>query len=160
MRDFKQSHDSRGGNRGGNRRFGNYRDEDRQMFQAVCANCGNTCQVPFRPSGDKPVYCNQCFADRDDGSNRRSFGHSDRPRGERVFRGGGDRPKSTPNFKRDLDEINRKLDILIQAVEAQKQNSSKTKKPKAVKPTKNPLPDTAIEAVIGEADMQENPSQE
>jgi len=37
------------------------RFEDRQMHEATCATCGNTCQVPFRPTGDKPVYCNNCF---------------------------------------------------------------------------------------------------
>ena len=33
----------------------------RQMYEAVCAACGATCQVPFQPSGDKPVYCRACF---------------------------------------------------------------------------------------------------
>src|SRR3990167_9932277 len=39
----------------GNSRSGN--SEERQMFDAVCDNCGNTCKVPFRPSVDKPIYC-------------------------------------------------------------------------------------------------------
>jgi CxxC-x17-CxxC domain-containing protein len=34
----------------------------REMHQAVCSNCGNQCEVPFEPRGDKPVYCNDCFA--------------------------------------------------------------------------------------------------
>lgn len=33
-----------------------------QLFKATCANCGKTCEVPFRPTGEKPVYCNDCFA--------------------------------------------------------------------------------------------------
>ena len=33
----------------------------RQMFEAVCAECGKTCQVPFEPRGDRPVYCSDCF---------------------------------------------------------------------------------------------------
>ena len=33
----------------------------REMFEAVCANCGKTASVPFRPSGSKPVYCSDCF---------------------------------------------------------------------------------------------------
>ena len=36
----------------------------REMFTATCANCGKEAQVPFRPSGAKPVYCSDCFADR------------------------------------------------------------------------------------------------
>lgn len=35
--------------------------DDRQMHTAVCASCGQECQVPFAPRGDKPVYCNTCF---------------------------------------------------------------------------------------------------
>lgn len=35
---------------------------DRQMFTAVCASCGNSCTVPFQPTGEKPVYCRDCFA--------------------------------------------------------------------------------------------------
>nr|WP_092070752.1 zinc-ribbon domain containing protein [Dendrosporobacter quercicolus]NSL48364.1 zinc-ribbon domain containing protein [Dendrosporobacter quercicolus DSM 1736]SDM14517.1 CxxC-x17-CxxC domain-containing protein [Dendrosporobacter quercicolus] len=34
----------------------------REMFDAVCADCGIDTQVPFRPSGDRPVYCRQCFS--------------------------------------------------------------------------------------------------
>lgn len=34
---------------------------DRPMFDAVCSKCGNETQVPFQPSGDRPVYCNECF---------------------------------------------------------------------------------------------------
>lgn len=33
----------------------------RKMHDAVCANCGAECQVPFVPSGERPVYCNECF---------------------------------------------------------------------------------------------------
>ena len=33
----------------------------REMFDAVCAQCGESTTVPFRPSGDRPVYCRSCF---------------------------------------------------------------------------------------------------
>jgi CxxC-x17-CxxC domain-containing protein len=36
----------------------------RQMYPAVCANCGKETEVPFQPSGDKPVYCRDCFQER------------------------------------------------------------------------------------------------
>ena len=44
-----------GGSRGG---FG----RDRQAFpssmhQATCAECGTSCEVPFKPNGKKPVLC-------------------------------------------------------------------------------------------------------
>ena len=33
----------------------------RQMFPAVCADCGKDTEVPFEPRGDKPVYCSDCY---------------------------------------------------------------------------------------------------
>lgn len=36
----------------------------RPMHKAVCADCGKNCEVPFRPSGDRPVYCKNCFTIR------------------------------------------------------------------------------------------------
>jgi CxxC-x17-CxxC domain-containing protein len=36
----------------------------RPMHSAVCAECGKNCEVPFKPSGDRPVYCQGCFAAR------------------------------------------------------------------------------------------------
>jgi|SRR5215471_3809721 len=38
----------------------------RQMYTATCSSCGNEAQVPFQPSGDKPVYCSTCFQQRSD----------------------------------------------------------------------------------------------
>ena len=36
----------------------------REMFTATCASCGREAQVPFQPTGDKPVYCSDCFRER------------------------------------------------------------------------------------------------
>jgi CxxC-x17-CxxC domain-containing protein len=33
----------------------------RQMFEAVCATCGQVARLPFEPRGDRPVYCSDCF---------------------------------------------------------------------------------------------------
>lgn len=33
----------------------------RQMFDAICAECGKSCQVPFEPRDGRPVYCRDCF---------------------------------------------------------------------------------------------------
>jgi CxxC-x17-CxxC domain-containing protein len=34
----------------------------REMFSAVCAQCGTNTEVPFKPRGDRPVYCRECFS--------------------------------------------------------------------------------------------------
>ena len=36
----------------------------REMHPAVCAECGTETMVPFRPRGDRPVYCSDCFSQR------------------------------------------------------------------------------------------------
>ncbi len=33
----------------------------RQMFPAVCAQCGKETQVPFEPREGRPVYCSDCY---------------------------------------------------------------------------------------------------
>jgi CxxC-x17-CxxC domain-containing protein len=47
---------SRGGGGGGG--FGG---GDRQMYAAICSDCGRDTQVPFQPTSGKPVYCSECF---------------------------------------------------------------------------------------------------
>ncbi|MDD5491961.1 MAG: hypothetical protein PHV60_04695 [bacterium] len=46
-------------------RDGGFRDRG---FKAICAECGQPCAVPFKPTGDRPVYCRNCFAKREGGS--------------------------------------------------------------------------------------------
>ncbi|MCK5107518.1 MAG: DNA-directed RNA polymerase [Nanoarchaeota archaeon] len=43
-------------NRGPRRDFG-----PKEMHKAVCADCGKECEVPFKPSEDRPVYCQECY---------------------------------------------------------------------------------------------------
>jgi CxxC-x17-CxxC domain-containing protein len=33
----------------------------RQMFPAVCAECGRETEVPFEPREGRPVYCSECY---------------------------------------------------------------------------------------------------
>jgi len=42
-------------------RYGSSYGSRRQMFPAVCAECGKDTEVPFEPSGDRPVYCSDCY---------------------------------------------------------------------------------------------------
>ena len=34
---------------------------NREMHKAKCADCGQECEVPFKPAGDRPVYCRDCY---------------------------------------------------------------------------------------------------
>jgi CxxC-x17-CxxC domain-containing protein len=43
--------DRRGGGFGG----------PREMHKATCADCKKECEVPFKPTEGRPVYCRDCF---------------------------------------------------------------------------------------------------
>ncbi|MDO9098616.1 MAG: CxxC-x17-CxxC domain-containing protein [Candidatus Methanoperedens sp.] len=48
----------RGGGSGGGRGFSS---GPREMHKATCADCAQETEVPFAPSGDRPVYCRECY---------------------------------------------------------------------------------------------------
>lgn len=50
-----------------NRQNNNFRE--RTLYKVICADCHNECEIPFKPSGDRPVYCKNCFAKRKQGGN-------------------------------------------------------------------------------------------
>ena len=43
---------------------GGYNRGPREMHAVVCAECGKDTTVPFQPTGDRPVYCSDCFSSR------------------------------------------------------------------------------------------------
>ena len=70
------------------------RSSEHEMFEATCDKCGKECEVPFKPSGAKPVYCNDCFRNTDNFESR----------------------SSTPQSSDELREINMKLDKIMRAL--------------------------------------------
>ena len=47
---------------------GGFGGRPREMLMATCADCKKECEVPFKPSGDRPVYCKECFSKRKESS--------------------------------------------------------------------------------------------
>ena len=37
---------------------------NREKHKAVCAECGKECEVPFKPTPGKSVYCFECFKEK------------------------------------------------------------------------------------------------
>lgn len=58
-RDCRQVRRSQNGDSSGGATAG-----QRPNFETVCAQCGVTTTVPFRPRGDRPVYCRTCYTAR------------------------------------------------------------------------------------------------
>lgn len=114
----------------GSREFGDR--EKPEMFQTVCSECGNECEVPFKPNGRKPVFCRSCFkkdefdeggSDRRD--DRRDFGRDsrdsyDKPRFEKPrfekprFEKSYEKP--TENYKAQFEMLNFKMDMILKAL--------------------------------------------
>lgn len=109
---------------GGRVGFGGGRDRGPvTMHQTICAQCGKPCEVPFKPTSGRPVYCNDCFrGKKETGSDRN---------GDRFPQKNYDNYKTPikPDFgsdigkgnnyelKKQLEILNVKMDRLIKAVE-------------------------------------------
>jgi CxxC-x17-CxxC domain-containing protein len=103
------------------------------MYRAVCASCGKQCEVPFKPSGDRPIYCRDCFRTRNEGSG----GGGAAPK-----RGGGSGKPFTPRpsspqgtgqqssaLAAQLTAINGKLDRLLALLEGETPRLAKSPRP-------------------------------
>lgn len=89
----------------------NDRGNDRgpvEMHSAVCDNCGKSCEVPFRPTSGKPVYCSNCFESKRENSDSGSSRNS------------GYERRSPERSDNGLAEINAKLDNILKLLESQK----------------------------------------
>ena len=42
----------------------------RQVFSVTCSSCGKPAKVPFKPSGNRPVYCRDCYMQQRRGNSR------------------------------------------------------------------------------------------
>jgi CxxC-x17-CxxC domain-containing protein len=49
---------------GGNRSGGGFRSDfgPRTMHKATCSECGKECEVPFKPTEGREVFCKDCYS--------------------------------------------------------------------------------------------------
>jgi len=113
---------SRGGfSRGGGRDSGSPAF-DKQVYKAICDKCRASCEVPFKPTGSKPIYCRDCFRTIEGSESPRpkQFGKREYPGSRRPdnFRKSEYSESAKPDqFKRELEKINLKLDKILRALE-------------------------------------------
>ncbi|MBN1168420.1 hypothetical protein JXA63_00865 [Candidatus Woesebacteria bacterium] len=122
-RNFRRNSDDRGGRR--------------EMFDAVCANCGNDCKIPFQPRNDKPVYCSDCFEKMGGGDDRNSGRRSRRDDSRRTstsgFRSGGFDKNEFEKLNKGIEAMNKKLDkiiILLSPADVKEKSEPEAKKKK------------------------------
>ena len=118
---FQKRGNSTGGWKGGgSKSFGAKKSWDRggdrgfdkpEMHRATCAACNEACQVPFKPNGSRPVYCSNCFG-REEDRGAKPF----KPSFERAGGNFSIENKNTDKLKDQLNILNSKLDILINAL--------------------------------------------
>ena len=99
------------------RNTGKFNSKNKQMFSAVCDECGDNCEVPFRPTNDKPIYCSYCF-DKP-GDNKNSHKHSEK----------------IADNSAEIEKINAKLDKILELIEKNNLDNTKStfKEVKAIK---------------------------
>jgi len=104
MYNFNRGNNKFGGGRDFKRQdFGRRDSSDRSMHRATCSKCGNECEVPFRPTGERPVYCSKCFE-----NNR----HSDSRRFEERNTSGN----TEGQYKKQFETLNWKLDKILKII--------------------------------------------
>ena len=122
MADYKKGggYGSKGGYRGDSQRPSFKKKEwsaERgpvEMHKATCAECRKTCDVPFRPTAGKPVYCKDCFVVKGGRDSR----IDDRfPRKDFATRSGGDKELLGDNTKKAIQDLGVKIDKLMALVE-------------------------------------------
>lgn len=72
------------GNRNSGRGF-----KSHGLTKATCSECNSICEIPFKPTGNRPVYCSDCFS-KHKKSNPSTNNRFDRPR-----RSSFDKPKKS-----------------------------------------------------------------
>lgn len=84
-----------------------------ELHTATCNKCGNTCEVPFRPNGKKPVYCRDCFVKDDErGERSTSYPRKDFSAERPAFRSQPTNDRAIEALARQLTSLEAKLDVL------------------------------------------------
>ena len=99
------------------------KDYTHPVYKTICDTCHKTCEVPFKPNGKKPVFCDECFKHMKEPSV--SEGAYIRRKDKTVFEtpdnfvqpvrtsGNASQDLRIAELKRELSSANAKLDKLI-----------------------------------------------
>jgi len=110
MNNFRRN-DRSGGRRHDTADFRRRDSGPREMFDAVCSECGKNCKIPFQPKTDKPIFCDDCFKNK---------GGSSRTRGN--FRRSGD--DTNKKLLQKVNELNDKVDKILKALNIKNENKT------------------------------------
>lgn len=101
----------------GGRDFGRRDFERPQLFKAVCSKCGKDCEVPFKPTGSRPIFCRDCFKTTEGFDTNRSEGRRDFGRPQFDNRNNDRAPRAEQqNYREQFDALNAKLDRILKII--------------------------------------------
>jgi len=133
--------DSQGPRQSSGRDFSRPSFGDKRLFKAVCADCGQSCEVPFQPSSGKPVYCSNCFGKMDKTKSYDAPRHDHHDHHNTDSQNMSSEQFATLNSK--LDKILRALNPVIFEPVIKKDNSKKIEKIETIKNIKS-LPEIEL----------------
>lgn len=91
----------------------------RDLHDALCSKCAARCQVPFRPNGKKPVYCQNCFTkDRQHGSSAYPPKREFTPRRMEQAPAPAVPDRQIQDLKRQIEAMNATLERLAEAIDS------------------------------------------
>lgn len=112
MGNFNRSNGSgRGRSFGNKREFGNRNFSRPALFKTVCSKCLKECEVPFKPTGEKPVFCRECFRENGGGDRKPDERNFSRPNFD-------NRNTENPQYKEQFAALNAKLDKILDILTA------------------------------------------
>lgn len=89
-----------------------------ELHHSRCDSCGVECDLPFKPTSNKPVYCRSCFRKNQNNESKtnhlRDFKSSEF--GSKDRRNSFNNSKNSINSSIELEQINRKLDKIMKAL--------------------------------------------
>ena len=87
------------------------------LFEAICATCNKKCQVPFRPNGEKPVYCSDCFRAGQDSKPQGNFNRPTFSQPQQSFTPVAQVPdRRIDDLKKQIEVMNSKLDTIVRLI--------------------------------------------
>ena len=99
---------------GRDRMGGGDRPGFQKTFRVTCDKCGKDCDVPFKPTGDKPVYCSDCFR-KNGNSEKKSKKYDDFQEFDRMEKKAPN-SQSNEELKKRLDDIEEKIDKILDSL--------------------------------------------
>ncbi len=84
------------------------------MHEVICDKCGQSCEVPFKPTEGKPVYCRDCFKKEESPRRESRSGYGRSRRESRPRHESSESRQESDKHAAEFQQINAKLDKILE----------------------------------------------